>query len=164
MSEMLTPSIRRAASPPPFAIRQAGIDDLDRVEAIERACFDFDGFARRRLRSLLINPRVAALIAEGNEDPLGYVFLLDQPRFGISRVYSIAVTASARGRGVGDALLVACEQTARDRGAKRLRLEFRQSNVAARRLYERAGFILHKIKSGYYDDNGEAAVLMEKPL
>ena len=52
----------------------------------------------------------------------------------------LAVTASARGQGVGTKLLAWCEATARARGAAYLSLEVVNGNPAIR-LYEREGFV-----------------------
>ena len=52
----------------------------------------------------------------------------------------LAVTARARGQGVGTKLLAWCEATARDRGAAYLSLEVVNGNPAIR-LYEREGFV-----------------------
>ncbi len=50
------------------------------------------------------------------------------------------VAPAARGRGVGQALLVAAEAHARAAGAVRLVLQTATDNDAAQRLYERAGW------------------------
>lgn len=57
-----------------------------------------------------------------------------------SRILSIAVAPEWRGRGVGTALLKAGLARLRRAGARCVRLEVRPTNVAARRMYERAGF------------------------
>jgi GNAT superfamily N-acetyltransferase len=53
---------------------------------------------------------------------------------------AIAVAATARGRGVGEALIVALKQVARDGGYAALDLSVDPANPA-RRLYARCGFI-----------------------
>jgi ribosomal protein S18 acetylase RimI-like enzyme len=52
----------------------------------------------------------------------------------------LGVAASARGRGVGEALVRRCIEDARARGCKRVRLDTRTSMLSAQRLYERLGF------------------------
>jgi putative acetyltransferase len=51
------------------------------------------------------------------------------------------VSESARGSGLGRALLEAVESAARDRGIRMLRLETGEPQVAAIALYERAGYV-----------------------
>jgi ribosomal-protein-alanine N-acetyltransferase len=41
-------------------------------------------------------------------------------------------------------------------------LEARASNMAAQTLYAELGFVKYGLRRGYYQDNGEDAVLMEK--
>jgi putative acetyltransferase len=55
----------------------------------------------------------------------------------VKRMY---VRDSVRGRGVAQALLASIEAVARDAGLRVLRLETGDQQVAAMRLYERAGF------------------------
>ena len=53
----------------------------------------------------------------------------------------LVVDPAARGRGVGEALVRACAARARDTGARVLRLSTQPDMHAARRLYERLGFV-----------------------
>lgn len=55
-------------------------------------------------------------------------------------VISMWVGPSARGRGVGDALLEAIQRWAQLSGARSLRLNVAEGNPSARALYERNGF------------------------
>ncbi len=52
----------------------------------------------------------------------------------------VAVAASARGRGIGTALLQAIEDRARQEDCQSIRLDVIHGNDGARRLYERQGF------------------------
>jgi ribosomal protein S18 acetylase RimI-like enzyme len=54
----------------------------------------------------------------------------------------MAVAPASRGRGVGTALLAATIGTARSEGAPALSLSVSERNLVARRLYERAGFVI----------------------
>jgi GNAT superfamily N-acetyltransferase len=86
----------------------------------------------------------AMLIAELDGRPAGCAFLVtlvdyfnDRPHAHLS---VLAVDKSVEGRGVGSALLGACEQWARNRGSDRLTLSALVTNTRARALYERRGF------------------------
>ena len=81
----------------------------------------------------------------------------------IARLYSLAISAEARGRGVGEKLLVAAERDAARRGSARMRLEVRRDNAAAQRLYLRRGFRVIGERHAYYED-GYDALRYEKPL
>ena len=54
------------------------------------------------------------------------------------------VAGSARGGGVGRALVEACAERSRERGCKRLQLDTNETNTAALALYESLGFVTAK--------------------
>ena len=62
----------------------------------------------------------------------------DRPSFG--DVTSMWVNPEQRGVGIGAALLIVCEQWARDHGRTEMALAVTEANGAARRVYERAGY------------------------
>ena len=63
-----------------------------------------------------------------------------------AHVSEIVVTQSARGRGIGRALLAECETRARAAGRTELTLDVVPGNTAARQLYLQFGFEDFKIK------------------
>lgn len=78
----------------------------------------------------------------------------------------LTVAASHRGRGIGRLLMVAAETWARRMGVAKLRLGVFSDNLAARRLYERLGYVEEGILRGQYLVAGAAKdeVLMAKWL
>jgi [ribosomal protein S18]-alanine N-acetyltransferase len=80
-----------------------------------------------------------------------------------ARLTSIVVSPEAAGAGVGGRLLTALEEAALSAGARRMRLEVRAGNDAARRLYETAGYQRVETLDSYYEDGG-AALRYEKTL
>ncbi|MFT5240681.1 MAG: ribosomal-protein-alanine N-acetyltransferase [Kiritimatiellia bacterium] len=80
-----------------------------------------------------------------------------------ARIYSLAVSAAARGLGIARRMMARAEREARKRGCNRMRLEVRMDNLPAIRLYERLGFTDAAVLSGYYDD-GAHAFVMRKDL
>ena len=65
-------------------------------------------------------------------------------------------------RGIGAALLKALFAESERRGAAVLQLEVRESNLAARRLYEKNGFEIVGKRKNYYEKPAEDAILMSK--
>jgi ribosomal-protein-alanine N-acetyltransferase len=53
--------------------------------------------------------------------------------------------------------------TAQDAGQDGVTLEYRISNLDARKLYEKYGFMQVGVRARYYSDNQEDAVLMSTP-
>jgi [ribosomal protein S18]-alanine N-acetyltransferase len=75
-----------------------------------------------------------------------------------------AVRATHQRSGVGSALLEVLLAELVDSGLSVITLEVRQSNQAAVRLYDRAGFHTVAIRSTYYSHPVEDALVMVKPL
>jgi ribosomal protein S18 acetylase RimI-like enzyme len=59
----------------------------------------------------------------------------------ILRIQDIYVEPEFRNRGIGTGLLAFCEKLAKTKGAGSIRLETNADNRAARKLYEKAGFV-----------------------
>jgi RimJ/RimL family protein N-acetyltransferase len=71
-------------------------------------------------------------------------------------VFSVYVTPSWRGRGMGDAMLAETKRIARTwRGVDSLRLSVSVRSPAARRVYERVGFVAWGIEPGCLCVEGE---------
>lgn len=139
-----------------FRIRRATLADLDALVALERRAFTTDHLSRRQYRKHLHSPTVAVLAAVDASGLLGKAVVFFRGNSSIARLYSIAVADTARGRGLGEALLKAAEHAARKRGCISLRLEVRQDNAGAVRLYERLGFRRFAARAGYYEDGADA--------
>lgn len=77
---------------------------------------------------------------------------------------SIAVERGSRGAGIGTALLEALLEWAKEAGYRTLHLEARAGNVPALSLYRRFGFAQVGCRRGYYQDNGEDALLLTREI
>ncbi|MDR3567575.1 MAG: ribosomal protein S18-alanine N-acetyltransferase [Syntrophobacteraceae bacterium] len=78
------------------------------------------------------------------------------------QILNIAVPKHLRRKGIARKLLDFAICTGREKKAGVVTLEVRQSNTAARRLYESLGFRITGERPGYYGaQSGESAILME---
>jgi ribosomal-protein-alanine N-acetyltransferase len=75
---------------------------------------------------------------------------------------NIVVAPRLQGRGIGSALLGELCDRVRSAGGTKLLLEVRESNAAARRLYESQGFNVTGRRKNYYSNPEEDALLFEK--
>ncbi|WP_254546163.1 ribosomal protein S18-alanine N-acetyltransferase [Halomarina pelagica] len=139
-------------------IRPAARADLLEIYRIERAVFPqpwpYEAFER-----FLGEP--AFLVAEADRRVAGYVVADVTPNFGrdIGHVKDFAVHPDYQGRGVGTALLRRALAVVEGRGAGYVKLEVRESNEPAIRLYRRHGFEYRRTVPRYYG-NGESAYVM----
>lgn len=145
-------------------LRRGGPADLSLVAGLERRCFGVsDGaFSRRQLRELLANPRAYWLVSV---DGLGASCWLLASN-GVSRwgrLYSLAVDPKARGQGLGARLLDAGLAWAHAQRLPACRAEVKADNLAARRLYAKAGFREVAALADYYGP-GLAGIRLEKRL
>jgi [ribosomal protein S18]-alanine N-acetyltransferase len=76
----------------------------------------------------------------------------------------VLVPPETRRQGIGRILLHTVLAWARDLGAIEVRLEVRESNAPALRLYEACGFVVAGRRPGYYADPAEDAVLMRRQI
>jgi ribosomal-protein-alanine N-acetyltransferase len=85
---------------------------------------------------------------------VGFLAASERPR--ALYVQGLAVDPAERRRGAGDALLRHAAMYASARAAAELALHVMPDNRAARRLYERAGFVAVRRVPGFYADGNEA--------
>ena len=135
-------------------VRRGTEADVGAVCALESAIFS-DAWRESDVRGHLTAPHLYLFVYEEAGEILGYLLGSVIPPEG--ELYRVAVAPSARGRGIGEALcraFLACSEVCF--------LEVRRSNDAARRLYERLGFVLTGERKGYYRDPKEDACLYRK--
>ena len=138
----------------------ASFRDLNALRKLERICFEKDAWPLFDLIAVLTFPDVVRLKAVEDERMVGFVAGDPRPSQGFSWIATIAVLPEYRGRGIGRALLQACEEQLR---TPRVKLSVRASNQAAINLYEQQGYRTTDIWKSYYND-GENAIVMEKNL
>jgi ribosomal protein S18 acetylase RimI-like enzyme len=86
-------------------------------------------------------------VAEIEGRPVGAAGLSSQN--GVAHLIGMWVAPEARGRSVGVLLVQAVLDRAAGLGHDRVRLEVVDGNVPARRLYERTGFVVTGVVTGY---------------
>lgn len=137
-------------------LRQATTADLDALVRLENLCFDEDRISRRSFRRFLEVPRDRLIVATLAGELVGYALVLMNAATRLARIYSIAVSPSARGQGAGENLIRAAEQEAVEAGRIVMRLEVREDNQSAIGLYERLGYRQFGTYRDYYEDHGNA--------
>lgn len=97
-----------------------------------------------RLERMVADPAVTLLLARDGEEIVGTttVIVYTTPFWIKARLDEVVVDASARGKGVGEALVMAALEIGRERGAEVAELQSGRgpAREAAHRLYLRLGF------------------------
>jgi ribosomal-protein-alanine N-acetyltransferase len=138
-------------------------DDVPALVSIDRGA-SLNPWNEQQFEQACGDARTHAIVAELNDCVDGFVVLsqvLDE-----ASILSIAVRCDCQKLGLGKTLLEAALVKMWRAGAERCLLEVRQSNVVARHLYQRAGFVLDGVRKNYYPntDGREDALLMSLNL
>jgi [ribosomal protein S18]-alanine N-acetyltransferase len=137
----------------------ASVLDLNALNKLERACFGKDTWPMLDLIAVLTFPDVIRLKAVEGGRMIGFVAGDMHNPDGLGWIATIGIDPAYRRRGIGRELLRACEAKLK---SARIRLSVRASNDGAIRLYEQEGYRRVEVWQSYYND-GEAAIVMEKP-
>lgn len=142
-----------------WQLRGATVRDIDQVVAFEapEASTTWDAKALQEQFSLAWSH--VQIVENISSQLVGYMVwwhVADE-----LQLLNIVTALPQRGQGVGTFMLAELQSQAIARGCSRVVLEVRSRNMAARRLYERAGFVVSGTRPHYYSDTGEDAVLME---
>lgn len=135
--------------------------DFGQLESISVASMS-EPWKKNDFLSAQKNEFARILAAYDDGVPVGYAvgyFAADE-----SELPSIAVSPSARQRGIGTRLLEALFEEVRTHGALKMFLEVRESNEAAISLYEKCGFITAGTRRRFYSNPCEDALVMMKLL
>jgi ribosomal protein S18 acetylase RimI-like enzyme len=100
------------------------------------------GPSRENLTALLADPATTLLVAsdEAGIIATATVVVYTTPAWVKARIEDVVVDESARGRGIGEALVMECLDVARKRGARVVELQSARRREVANRLYPRMGF------------------------
>lgn len=139
-------------------IRAFSPGDEKSIATLEAECFSSPWSEAAILESTDNN--TAFIVFEENGRVQGYAGLqivLDE-----GYVTNIAVTKTARGRGIGQSLVESLIKLAQEKGLAFISLEVRQSNVPAISLYAKCGFKDVGKRKNFYQNPTENAVIMTK--
>jgi ribosomal-protein-alanine N-acetyltransferase len=142
-----------------LSIRAATAADLPAMMKLEKRATTAAHWSAERYEALFrsSDPERVALILEEEAELRGFVIAR-----GVAdewEIENIAVAGSARRRGLGTRLVGEFLDLARSKGAAAVFLEVRESNRAARALYEKWAFLESGSRRAYYGDPEEDAIL-----
>ena len=159
-------------------VRLAAAADIPAMIELERRCETAAHWSEEQYRAALPGcgkGLVARLMLVAERRPTATTEVSGQPQalagFLVARdqgpeweLENIIVDQGFRRNGVGTRLLQELFERAKGAGSTMVFLEVRESNQAARRLYEKHGFELTGRRKGYYSGPAENAVLYRRLL
>lgn len=139
-------------------LRAAVEADVPALVRLERASFS-DPWDAAAFHSLLQASAARITVAQLDAVVVGYSAVLRAADE--AELANLAVEAAWQGRGIGRALLRTAQEAAASEGVTAMYLEVRESNAAARRLYEALHFAAIGRRRGYYRQPDEDALVMQ---
>jgi ribosomal-protein-alanine acetyltransferase len=123
-------------------IETASIRLLDKLFELEEECFDQEAFSRRQIAYLLTDYNSIALVAKVAGTVCGFIIaqveIEENTEFG--HIITINVAPKFRRQKIASKLLAEIEAILRKKGIVESRLEVREDNHAAIKLYQTLGY------------------------
>ncbi|MCW4009663.1 MAG: GNAT family N-acetyltransferase [Candidatus Bathyarchaeota archaeon] len=146
-------------------IEDASIRILDDLYEIEKQCFDDEAFSKQQIGYLLADYNAVGFVARVNGEIAGFIIgrielIRNQP---VGHIMTVDVLPFHRRRGIGRRLMLEIEAIFKQKGAKECRLEAREGNVAALKLYGRLGYKNVAVLKNYYGQT-HGVYLRKNPL
>jgi [ribosomal protein S18]-alanine N-acetyltransferase len=115
---------------------------LDKLFEIEQQCFDQEAFTKRQIAYLLTDYNTIGLIAKADIEIAGFVIaqveMEEDVTFG--HIITLNIAKEFRGKGIAQKLLREVETILKEKGICECRLEVREDNHAAIKLYQALGY------------------------
>ena len=123
-------------------IEGASLKHLDKLYEIEAQCFTQEAFTKRQIAYLLTDYNTIGLIAKANNDIAGFIIIQVETQedaiFG--HIITLNVAPTYRRKGLAQKLVCEIEAILKSRGINQIRLEVRQDNTSAIKLYQHLGY------------------------
>lgn len=123
-------------------IESANIRLLDQLYQIEEKCFEQEAFSKRQIAYLLTDYNSISLVAKVNGVLAGFIIaqveVEENTEFG--HIVTVNVAPSFRRKKVGTAMILEIEGLLRQKDILESRLEVREDNHAAIKLYQKLGY------------------------
>jgi ribosomal protein S18 acetylase RimI-like enzyme len=145
-------------------IRKAKVSDISQLVELENASFDYDMLNRRNFHWMIKKGHSIFLVLEYHSRLIGYGLVLINSGTSLARLYSICTLKEFQGYGFASKLIQALEgKSIEEEDCAYLRLEVKEDNLGAIKLYKKLGYTKFSVKKNYYDD-GKAAYCFEKRI
>ncbi|MBR6268723.1 MAG: ribosomal protein S18-alanine N-acetyltransferase [Selenomonadaceae bacterium] len=140
-----------------LSFREMVPEDASDVALVEEACFSMP-WSRESFWQEASNENTYYLLALWDDKIVGYAGAWIVA--GEAQITNVAVHPDYRKRGIATEMMSRMIQHVKSIGVTAMTLEVRPSNTAALTLYEKFGLKSVGRRKGYYQDNGEDAIIM----
>ena len=142
-------------------VRRMTMEDGAAVAEMEHQLFP-DAWSEKAILKTLEQPNTICLMAEKAGRAAGY--LLAYTAADEAEIARIAVVKELQRQGVARSLLNELETFCKSGEIRKILLDVRAGNSAARALYTKTGFVEDGIRQRFYDNPMEDAILMSRPV
>jgi ribosomal-protein-alanine acetyltransferase len=138
-------------------IRSATIDDISAMIAMERASPEASHWSVNAYQQIFTGAAARVALVADENGVTGFLVARILP--GDWEIENIVVASDHRRRGYGSLLLKEMLDRARSESPVNILLEVRESNAAARSLYQRFTFKQVSVRTRYYEHPDEDAIV-----
>jgi len=140
-----------------LTIEDASIRHLDKLYEIEMKCFEKEAFTKQQISNLLTDYNSIGLVAKISGEIVGFIIGTIYPEKNslIGHILTIDVSPTHQRKGIAQRLLQEIEKLFKEKSVKACRLEVREGNIAALRLYQKFGYKkVARLKNYYGNAHG----------
>ena len=141
-----------------FVTEKMNETNVEGIAELEKENFS-DGWSLKSLKEEINNPDACYYAVRDDEKNLvvaaaGMIVSIDT-----ADIMNVSVKEEYRRKGLASNLLEALFEEGKKRGVKDFTLEVRENNHAARKLYEKKGFVFEGIRPNFYSNPAEGAAI-----
>ncbi len=144
-------------------ILKLGLSDILEIMDLEKICFQYHWTEKQFRLGLKTGAfTILGIREQGSGQLIGYIaysLIADE-----MEILNLAVLPNFRQKGYGALLLQSALKRSFEHGARQSFLDVKVSNTPAFALYKKFGFTKIGVRTKYYPDTGEDAMLMKKEL
>ena len=141
-----------------FVTEKMNETNVEGIAELEKENFS-DGWSLKSLKEEINNPDACYYAVRDDENNMvvaaaGMIISIDT-----ADIMNVSVKEEYRRKGLALNLLEALFEEGKKRGVKDFTLEVRENNHAARKLYEKKGFVFEGIRPNFYSNPAEGAAI-----
>ncbi len=141
-------------------IRDMQAEDVTDAAVLEKENLGSEAWTEKQLLEMITRDDSVYVVAEKNGRIVGLCGL--QIVSGEGEVFNVSVSPELRRTGIAFEMLNTLLNKGSKKGCDNFTLEVREGNEAARKLYEKLGFVNEGVRPGLYDNPKEDAVIYWK--